>query len=166
MLKEENQIEQELKEGLLKRTGQMLEACVEDALTREVLSCDYEDLVAKGVRMILEHNFLGVLLMKEGRPYNMVTAFDLLRLAYEEVFNPERDFLRAQLGELVAEKEFVYVGPRTKLREALNIMLEKRVRTLPVIEDDKVLGVCSMIDLMNWYRKTHDEIRTGKLALS
>ena len=162
----EDQNGQKLKERLLKRTEQMLEACVADVLRQDVLSCDYEDLAAKAVRMILEHNFLGVLLMKEGRPFNMVTAFDLLRLAYEEVFNPERDFLRAKLGDLVAEKEFVYVGPQTKLREALNIMLGKRVRTLPVIEDNKVLGICSMIDLMNWYRKTHDEIRTGELALS
>ena len=163
---EKNQKEEALKESLLKRTEKMLDACVSDALSQEVLSCDHEDLAAKAVRMILENNFLGVLLTKEGTPSNMVTAFDLLRLAYEEIFNPERDFLRAKLGDLVSEKEFVYVGPETKLREALNIMLEKRIRTLPVIKDKKILGVCSMIDLMNWYRKTHDEIRTGELKLS
>ena len=158
--------EEKLKEYLLKRTEEMLDASAADVLSKNILSCDHEDLAAKAARMILEHNFPGVLLMKEGRPFNMVTAFDLLRLSYEEVFDPERDFLRAKLGDLVSEKEFIYVSPETKLREVLNIMLDKRIRTLPVIEEDRVLGVCSMIDLMNWYRKTHDELRTGKLDRS
>ncbi len=155
--------EQALKEMLLVRTRKLLDTSVKEVLIKNVLSCDFNDLVAKGARIMLENNFLGIIIIKEGRPVNIVTAFDLLRLAYNEVFDPTRGFLLTKLGELVEEKEFISIGPDTKLREVLNIMVTKRVRTLPVIQENEVLGVCTIIDLMHWYRKTHEEIRTGKL---
>lgn len=155
--------DEELKARLLERTRQMLDATVDDLMTKNVLSCDYNDLVAGGARQILEHSILGVLVMRDGKAFGMLTTFDLLNLAYEEVFDPERDFLRMKIGELIKEKPLVTVPPGTRLREALNIMLDRNIRTLPVIEDGVVRGIVSMLDMMRWYRDTHNEVRTGKL---
>ena len=80
--------DEKLKERLLERTQQMLEATVEDVMTQNVLSCDYNDFSAKAARLILENAILGVLVMKDGKPFSMVTTFDLLNLGYEEVFDP------------------------------------------------------------------------------
>ena len=155
--------DEELKERLLERTRQMLDATVDDLMTRSVLSCDYNDLIASGARQVLEHSILGVLVMRDGKPFGMLTTFDLLDLAYEEVFDAERDFLRMKVGDLIKEKPLVSVPPGTRLREALNIMLDRNIRTLPVIDEGVVRGIVSMLDMMRWYRDTHNEVRTGKL---
>lgn len=163
MTQKENKEEQKLKEMLLQRTKGMLDATIDDVYTPEVLSCDYNDLAAKAVRTLLEQSVLSVLVIKDGVPFNIVTVFDLLRLAYEEVFDPKRDFMRLKVGDIISEREFIYVAPKTKLYEVVNLMLEKRVRLLPVIDKGNILGVCSTIDLMKWYQQTHEEVRTGKL---
>lgn len=153
----------ELKARLLERTQRMLEAKVDDVMTRDVVTVDFNDLSAKAARLILENGFLGLLVVKDGQPFNMVTAHDLLRLGYEETFDADRDYLRLKVGELVKDKEFLSVAPGTKLREALNVMVSKKTRTLAVIQDRFLHGILSMTDLMKWYRDTHEEVRTGRL---
>ncbi|MCB1326695.1 MAG: CBS domain-containing protein [Spirochaetales bacterium] len=154
----------QLKARLLERTRQMLEARVEEVMTRDVTTVDAGDLSAKAARLILENGFLGVLVMKDGRPLNMITAFELLRLGYEEVFDPARDYLRLTCEKVVAGKEFIHVPTGTPLREALNIMMDRQVRTIPVIDDGVVQGIVSLIDMARWYRDTHEEVRTGRLG--
>ncbi len=156
--------DEDLREFLLQRTQRMLDAIVEDVMTRDVLSVDVNDLSAKAARLILENGVLGVLVMKDGRAFNMVTAADLLRLSYEEVFDENRDFLRLTVGKLVEEKEFVSVPSGTRLRELLTVMVDRHVRSVPIIDGGMVRGIVSMTDLIAWYRNTHDEVRTGKLS--
>lgn len=152
-----------VKKILLDRTQRMLEAVVDEVMTREVLTVDTGDLTAKAARLILDNGVLGLLVMKEGRAHNMVTATDLLRLSYEEVFDENRDYLRMTVGELVADKEFVSVPGGTKVRELLNIMVERRTRAVPIIDGGLIRGLVSMSDLIKWYRDTHAEVRTGRL---
>lgn len=154
---------EDLKEKLLDRTTKMLNAVVDDVMTKNVIVSDSNELAASAVRIILEHGILGILVMKDGHPLSMVTSFDLLKLSYDEVFDANRDFLRMTLGELVKDKPLVSVVSGTKLREVLNIMVEQNIRTVPVIDDGLVRGIISLTDLVRWYRDTHDEVRTGKL---
>ncbi|MBX7056912.1 MAG: CBS domain-containing protein [Leptospirales bacterium] len=155
--------DEQLKQRLLERTQHMLEASVEELMTREVITVDYNDLCAKAARILLEHHFLAVLVLKEGKPFNIATAHDLLRLGYEEVYDANRDYLRMKVGDLVKDKEFVSVRSGTRLRDLLNIMVAKKIRTVPVIDEQFVRGVVSLTDMVRWYRDTHDEIKTGRL---
>ena len=152
-----------IKAKLLERTTQMLDATVDEMMTRQVITCDWGELASKAVRLILEHGVLGILVFKEARPHSTVTVFELLALAYEEVFDPNRDFLRMTVGELVKDKELVSVPSGTRLREALNLMIDRNIRTIPIIDNGLVQGIVSVTDLVRWYRDTHDEVRTGHL---
>ena len=151
------------KEQLIQRTMRMIEATVDEVMTTDVITCDADDLCAKAARLIMEHGILGILVMKQGRAHTMLTNFDLLKLGYEEVFDPERDYLKITVGQLVGDKPLISIPPGTKLREALNVMIENRMRTIPVIEDGKVFGILSLLDMTRWYRDTHDEVRTGRI---
>tara|TARA_B100001939_G_scaffold347909_1_gene371268 strand:+ start:5428 stop:5919 length:492 start_codon:yes stop_codon:yes gene_type:complete len=152
-----------LKEKLLRRTQKMLEAKVSDVMTRDVVTCDARDPAAAAARICLENGFLGVLVMRDGVPLGTITVFDLLRLSYEDSLDIERNFLKVTVEQVIEGKEMVSVPPDAFLREALNLMISKKVRSLPVIDDGKIMGILSYVDMVRWYRRTHDEVRTGKI---
>src|SRR5882724_11431669 len=43
-----------------------------------------------------------------------------------------------------------YVTPQETMDECMRIMTANRVRHLPVVEDEKVVGIVSIGDLVNW----------------
>ncbi len=42
------------------------------------------------------------------------------------------------------------IAPHETVEEAMRLMTEKRIRHLPVVEDDRVVGVVSIGDMVNW----------------
>ena len=152
-----------LKEKLLRRTQKMIEAKVSDVMTPDVITCDARDPAAAAARICLENGFLGVLVIKDGTPLGTITVFDLLRLSYEESLEIERNYLKTTVEHVIEGKEMVSITSDAYLREALNLMISKKVRSLPVIDDGKVMGILSYVDMVRWYRRTHDEVRTGKI---
>ena len=51
----------------------------------------------------------------------------------------------------------LYVTPEQSVAECMRLMTSRRVRHLPVLEGDRVLGMVSIGDLVNWIINTQDE---------
>jgi signal-transduction protein with cAMP-binding, CBS, and nucleotidyltransferase domain len=46
-------------------------------------------------------------------------------------------------------KDLIVVSPNSDIFECMTLMTEKRIRHLPVIEKDKVVGIVSIGDIVN-----------------
>jgi len=70
----------------------------------------------------------------------------------------ERDYARkvilegkssrnTHVGEIMT-RQVVYVHPQQSMRDCMAVMTDKRIRHLPVLEDDAVIGVISIGDVV------------------
>ena len=111
----------------------------------DVLKIDASSTVFDAIKKIVDKN-VGSILVTEG----------------DEVVGimTERDYLRkiAVLGRtshetLVSEimtAPLVYVTPETTVEESMAIMTDRRIRHLPVVEDEDVVGIISIGDLVKF----------------
>ena len=71
----------------------------------------------------------------------------------------ERDYARkvilkgkssknTQVGELMTKK-VLYIDPEQTINDCMAIMTDKHIRHLPVIENDKVIGIVTIGDVIN-----------------
>jgi CBS domain-containing protein len=58
--------------------------------------------------------------------------------------------------EEIMSSPAVTVGPDTSIDECMYRMTEKRCRHLPVVEDDRVVGLVSIGDVVNWIISVQD----------
>jgi len=128
---------------------------VQDILTNKgatVFSTDPDATVWEAVRKMNEHK-LGALVVKEGTHVaGMFTERDVLRRVVGDELNPRT----TKVGEVMT-KEVICVPPLTDLDDVSAIMQQRRVRHLPVCDDDGTLhGMISIGDL-NAYHASHQE---------
>lgn len=136
-----------------------------DVMTRTVISVAPDATVAQAVELMLERGISGLLVVDAaGMLAGIVTEGDLLRrdeLGTERrrswwlrlIASPGRqaaDFTRTH-GRRVADvmtRDVVSVDTGSALEEIVALMEEHRIKRVPVLEGDRVVGVVSRADLL------------------
>ena len=111
----------------------------------DVLKIEASATVFDAIKKIVEHNVGSILVTRGGDVIGIMT---------------ERDYLRkiAILGrtshdtlvEQIMTTPLVYVTPETTVEESMAIMTDRRIRHLPVVENDEVIAVVSIGDLVKF----------------
>ena len=116
---------------------------------QEVISVDPAASVLEAARMMNEHHIGSLVVLEGDRLQGIFTERDVMRRIVAEGKNPDTTPVRDVMTHPVA-----CAAPHTAYTELCTVMREERIRHLPVVEDDKVLGMISIGDLN---RADHDD---------
>ena len=93
---------------------------------------------------IMAENGIGALMVMEGkRPVGLISERDYAR----KVILKGRSSRDTEIREVMTTPVFC-VRPDQTVEECMALMTDKRVRHLPVIEDDRIAGIVSIGDLV------------------
>ena len=115
---------------------------VNDVMTMEVITID-ENATVKEAAEIMDKNEIGcVIAVRKGKAIGIVTERDLLKRVIVEAKNANKTKVAA-----VMSSPLEVVAPSTTLEEALQLMFQKKIKKLPVVEKNHLLGVVSLTDI-------------------
>ncbi|GAB4425694.1 MAG: hypothetical protein OHK0011_06980 [Turneriella sp.] len=124
---------------------------VGDVMKRDVITLDATDLLATAARTLIENKIHGLVVMKDGKPWSVLSAFDLLHKSYVESFSDKMDYLRSTLESLIDQPILHSLKPNDSLDSAARLFTVYGQRTIPVIEGDRLMGVITITDLVRAY---------------
>ncbi|MGE9008561.1 CBS domain-containing protein [Leptospira interrogans] len=123
--------------------GQYMTRSVQ-TVTRDTTMREFKDLVDEA-----DYNTFPV--REGGDVVGLVTKFDFLKCF---AFNPGRmvpgyDELLSRTVADVMTPEFIYVDPATKLTRVLQLMVDHRIRSIPVLDaGQRLVGIIAREDVM------------------
>ena len=124
-----------------------------DLMTKDVVTVDVPSGRDDILKVLKRTGISGVPVVegKKKKLLGMITRKDILR-------NPDE----SQVA-LLMSKEPVTISPDTPVSEAVEILAEKNVRRLAVVEKGNLAGILSVSDIVGTVAKLHDvrEIRNG-----
>jgi len=104
-----------------------------------------ESTVEDAASLMFSERVGALLVMHEEEVIGILTERDLLNRVLAQGLNPASTFVHE-----VMTCEVLVVRPHLTVRDAMQIVTEKRFRHLPVVEDGCLLGMVSSGDLTRW----------------
>jgi len=115
---------------------------VRDIMTKDPATIEAGEPVSEAARRMREVDAGDVIVLDNGRVIGIVTDRDIaIRLVADE-----KDY-STPVREICSSDDLATVAPDTSLDQAVQLMRTKGVRRLPVIEQDRAVGVLSIGDL-------------------
>jgi CBS domain-containing protein len=111
----------------------------------DVLKIEASATVFDAIKRIVELNVGSILVTEGEQVVGIMTERDYLR----KVAVHGRTSHDTTVGEIMSSP-LVYVTPQTTIDESMAIMTDRRIRHLPVVEDDDVVGIISIGDVVKF----------------
>ncbi|MCG8487953.1 MAG: CBS domain-containing protein [Candidatus Thiodiazotropha sp.] len=109
----------------------------------DILSVDANETVFRALEIMAEHGIGSLLVMDGEKVAGLFSERDYAR----GIILKGRTSKETKVKEIMTS-QVVVVTPEQSIEECMAIMTEKRVRHLPVMKDDKLVGIISIGDLV------------------
>jgi CBS domain-containing protein len=122
-----------------------------DVMARDVLSVAPEDTLGEAAQKMVERGVGSAVVLDFGRLIGILTERDLMRATAGRTHSSEarvREWMTA--SPITATED-------TSVEEAARTMLDHGFRHLPVVADERAIGVVSIRDVAEWGAKRRSE---------
>jgi signal-transduction protein with cAMP-binding, CBS, and nucleotidyltransferase domain len=111
--------------------------------SQEIWSIAPNASVYRALELMAEKNIGALLVMEAGRLVGIISERDYAR----KVILQGRSSRTTAVDELMTTQVY-YVGPDTTIEDCMALMTSKRIRHLPVMENEEVIGIISIGDVI------------------
>jgi CBS domain-containing protein len=130
----------------------------QDVMTRDPVTISQGASLAELVELFAGKGFNGLPVVDDsGEVVGIVTKLDLLKafgVDDEHMFPPYDEIMKRSVSSIMT-RDVRGVWPRTPLQKVLQKMLELGWKCLPVLDDDRLVGVVAREDVMRGLYEAH-----------
>lgn len=118
----------------------------------DVVTITEDRSILDAVRALVDHDIGSLMVMRGDRPAGIITERDILRTTATSAAELET----MRVAEVMT-RELIVATPDDDLREKMTVMTERRIRHLPVVEGEELVGIVSIGDLLNACRTVAED---------
>lgn len=110
---------------------------------KKILTVKPEDMLYQALKIMADNNIGALVVVKETKVIGMFSERDFVRKAVID----KRLSMDLKVQDLMTSL-VCYVRPEQSINECMALMTEKRIRHLPVLDEDKLVGIVSIGDVL------------------
>ena len=126
---------------------------LKDIMNKDIIKISSEAPAGEAAKIMLKNKIHGLPIVNknnENECINIVTAFDLLGLTYYGRFSEDTDYISStKVDKLAEDKNLIYLPPTATIKQAMDLIAEENIRTIPIIDNNNVLlGIVTILDII------------------
>ena len=115
---------------------------VEDIMVSKVITIDANATVKEAARLMNRHEIGSLIALQKGQVVGIMTERDLLKKVVEQSKNPAK----TKVHEIMSKRLFVGT-PNMEIPDAVRLMLQKKIKKLPIVVEGKIVGLVTLTDV-------------------
>ena len=119
---------------------------------RQIWSIAPTESVYEAIARMSDAGVGALLVLSEGQLEGIISERDYAR----KVILKDRSSKDTPVWEIMTDR-VVTTSPRATVEDCMRLMTENRIRHLPVVDGERVVGLVSIGDLVNWTITAHEE---------
>ena len=116
-------------------------------MTKDPITVDFDTPVRRVLQTMIERDIGSLIVTKEGRPVGIITERDVTRISLKLIGG--QNIYEDVVGRLMSSP-IITVPPDTLVRKAVELMVTRKVRRLPVVSQQRLVGIVTERDLFKW----------------
>jgi CBS domain-containing protein len=115
---------------------------VEDVMVQDIVTIDEKASVKEAAELMNQNEISCLIAVKNRKNVGIITERDLLKRVIVEAKNPNKTRVSEVMSSPVEA-----IAPDAELEEAVRIMFQKKIKKLPVIDNNRLVGLVSLTDI-------------------
>lgn len=116
---------------------------IAEIMTKPVATVTPSDSILHAVSVMVDKE-IGCVVVLQGKPVGILTERDILKQIRKGI-----DFMHVPVKEVMS-KPVVTIASTDDPLKALSMMTDRKIRRLPVVEREKLVGIVTERDLVRW----------------
>jgi CBS domain-containing protein len=116
---------------------------VKDVMNKKTITVEPETSVREAIRMMIDNHIGSVVVVKNNRTVGIMTERDVL---IELATNRDRDIDQLKVVDIMT-RWIVTVKPDDTVEKAIDLMIKNKIKKLPVVNNEKLVGVITSSDI-------------------
>jgi CBS domain-containing protein len=118
---------------------------LEDIMVRNVVSVKGTMTIENAVKLMNDHDIGSLVVVERGKPAGIVTERDMLTRVLLTSIDPKKTKVSK-----VMSQPLIVGTTQMKLEEAVRLMIEHKIKKLPVTQDGNLVGLMTLTDVLHF----------------
>ena len=120
---------------------------VQDIMTKDVIAVDENVSALEAAKIMTEKGISSLIIEKDHAPIGIISERDFVKKICAKDMMPST----IKVGSMMSKLQ-TFATPDTSVEVAVQRMVNHRIRRLPIISDDRVVGIITVTDLAKHLR--------------
>jgi len=114
-----------------------------DVMVKKVITTKKEATAEDAIKLMNKYEIGCLVVLENGKPIGIVTERDLLK----RVLAKSKELRNIKVMEIMSTP-VISATPKTEIEEAAKLMYQKKIKKLPIVEKEKLLGLVTLTDIL------------------
>ncbi|MEM2990597.1 MAG: CBS domain-containing protein, partial [Halobacteria archaeon] len=139
---------------------------VDEIMSTPVYTISTRDTIARARNLMLKRKISRLAVTEGEKLVGMVTKADLTQRLLQAEPNWRRRPIDRIPVKLVMTEKPITIYPSATPKQAAELMIENNIRGLPVMENERLIGMLTALDLVKWFSNSKSEVKVRDLMSS
>lgn len=116
-------------------------------MSTKVVTVKPAEKVSRALQMMVRHRIGSIVVVDKGKPIGILTERDV------STRTAKGQNVRGTVVRSIMSKPLITIGPSAQVWQAVELMVRKDIRRLPVMEGDRMVGMVTERDVFRWVVK-------------